>query len=76
MNHDLIERYIYAVTKRLPYKTREDVAQELRTLIDDMLKERCGEITPTQKDVKIVLTELGTPDELYEQYGGGMARNA
>lgn len=70
MNHDLIERYIYAVTKRLPYKTREDVAQELRTLIDDMLKERCGEITPTQKDVKIVLTELGTPDELYEQYGG------
>ena len=70
MKNDLVERYIYAVTKKLPYKTREDVAKELHTLIDDMLKERCGEIIPTEKDVKVVLTELGTPTELYEQYAG------
>lgn len=70
MNNDLMERYIYAVTKRLPRKTREDVARELRTLIEDMLKERCGEITPSDKDIRVVLTELGTPDELYEQYAG------
>lgn len=70
MKNDLVERYIYAVTKKLPYKTREDVAQELETLIEDMLKERCGDITPTEKDVKVVLTELGTPTELYEQYAG------
>ncbi|MBQ9928295.1 MAG: hypothetical protein IJO65_10005 [Lachnospiraceae bacterium] len=70
MKSDLTERYIYAVTKKLPYKTREDVARELRTLIDDMLKERCGDMMPTDKDVKVVLTELGTPTELYEQYAG------
>lgn len=70
MKNDLIERYIYAVTKKLSYKTREDVAKELRTLIDDMLKERCGDVLPTEKDVKVVLTELGTPMELYEQYAG------
>ncbi len=70
MKNDLVERYIYAVTKKLPYKTREDVAKELHTLIDDMLKERCGEIIPTEKDIKVVLTELGTPTELYEQYAG------
>ena len=70
MNNDLIERYIYAVTKRLPGKTREDVARELRTLIEDMLKERCGEVTPSDKDIRVVLTELGTPNELYEQYAG------
>lgn len=68
MNHDLIERYIYAVTKRLNRKQRDDVAQELRTLIDDMLTERCGGMTPTEKDIRITLIELGTPQELYAKY--------
>lgn len=68
MNHDLIERYIYAVTKRMNRRQRDDVAQELRTLVDDMLTERCGERIPTEKDVRVVLTELGTPQELYSQY--------
>lgn len=68
MNNDLVERYIYAVTRRLIRKQREDVAQELRGLVDDMLTERCGNLTPTEKDVRVVLTELGTPQELYAQY--------
>lgn len=68
MNNDLIERYIYAVTRHLPRKQREDVSQELRTLIDDMLMERCGETAPTEKDVRIVLIELGSPQELYAKY--------
>lgn len=68
MNQDLIERYLYAVTKRMPRKQREDVSQELRGLIDDMLAERCGGLTPTEKDVRVVLTELGTPQELSEKY--------
>ena len=68
MNRDLIERYIYAATKRLSRKQRDDVAQELRGLIDDMLTERCGEVTPTEKDIRVVLTELGTPQELSAQY--------
>lgn len=70
MDHDLIERYIYAVTKGLPGKTRNDVAKELQTLISDMLEERCGDVMPTEKDIRVVLTELGTPGELYEQYMG------
>ena len=68
MNYDLIERYLYAATKGLSRKQRDDVAQELRALIDDMLTERCGETTPTEKDVRVVLTELGTPQELAAQY--------
>ena len=68
MNNELIKRYIYAVTKRMDRKQRDDVAQELRTLIDDMLMERCGGLTPTEKDIRVVLTELGTPQELYAQY--------
>lgn len=68
MKNDLIERYIYAATKRLPEKIKNDVSEELRTLIDDMLTERCGELVPEEKDIKVVLTELGTPEELYEKY--------
>lgn len=68
MTNDLIERYIYAATKRLPEKIKNDVSEELRTLIDDMLTERCGELVPEEKDIKVVLTELGTPEELYEKY--------
>ncbi len=65
---DLIERYIYAVTRRLPGKQREDVSQELRGLIDDMLAERCEDRTPEEKDIRVVLTELGNPQELYAKY--------
>ena len=70
MDSELIRRYVYAVTKRLPRKSREDVAKELNTLIADMLEERCGQVLPTEKDVRVVLTELGTPAELYDQYSG------
>lgn len=68
MKNDLIERYIYAATKRLPRKNREDVSLELRGLIEDMLEERCGGETPSEKDIRVVLTELGTPQELYAKY--------
>ncbi len=68
MNHELIDRYLYAVTKRMNTKIRSDVEAELRSLIDDMLAERCGENQPTEKDVRVVLTELGTPQELYSKY--------
>lgn len=68
MNNDLIERYLYAVTRHLPRKQQEDVAMELRGLIDDLITERCGELLPTEKDIRVVLTELGTPQELSAKY--------
>ncbi len=68
MNNELITRYIYAVTRRLPAKMRKDIEQELQTLISDMLDERCGDMTPSDTDVKVVLTELGTPAELAAKY--------
>ena len=67
-DNDLIERYLYAITRRLPAKQRADVAEELRTLISDMLDERCGNLPPTAKDVRVVLTELGTPGEVVRKY--------
>ena len=67
-NNELIERYIYAVTRRLPVKMRGDIDKELSGLIADMLEERCGDMTPTETDVRVVLTELGTPSQLAAKY--------
>lgn len=68
MKNDLIERYIYAATKGLPREKREDVSLELHTLVEDMLAERCMDSVPTEKDIRVVLTELGTPQELFARY--------
>jgi hypothetical protein len=70
VKHELINRYIYAVVRHLPQKQRAEVDKELESLISDMLDERCGDIVPTDKDVRVVLTELGLPDELAAEYSG------
>lgn len=59
----LIDRYVYDVTRRLPEKSRPDVEKELRANIADMLPENA-----TQEDIKSVLTSLGDPAKLSEQY--------
>jgi len=68
MKNDLIERYIYAVARNLAPKMRADVEKELDSPIDDMLTARCGEVLPTDRDIRVVLTELGTPEELAARY--------
>jgi len=70
MQNDLIARYIYAVTRYLPEKARADVEKELDGLISDMLEEHCAGKTPTEDDIRAVLTELGTPEELAAKYSG------
>jgi hypothetical protein len=65
---ELIERYIYAVTRHLPEKQREDIEKELRGLIEDMLNERTGGQQPSTKDIEAVLTELGDPSLLADKY--------
>jgi len=66
--NDRIERYVYQVMRLLPGTARGDIEKELRTLISDMLEERCKGREPKQKDIDIVLIELGPPDELAANY--------
>ena len=58
VKNDLIDRYIYAVTKHMKSAMKKDVAAELETIIQDMLEERCEDVIPTERDIKVVLTEL------------------
>ncbi|PAV30462.1 hypothetical protein CIL05_04985 [Virgibacillus profundi] len=67
---ELIDRYIYAVTQKLPQEQREDIAEELRGLIEDMLEERTGGEKRTNEAVEEVLLELGNPKYLAQKYRG------
>jgi len=58
---DMIERYIYEVTRRVPQEMREDITMELQALIEDMREEEdCS--------VEEVLKKLGDPAEFAKKY--------
>ncbi|MGX4588376.1 HAAS signaling domain-containing protein [Paenibacillus chitinolyticus] len=67
---EVIDRYIYAVTQRLPEQQREDIKRELQSLIEDMLEERIPTGQASKEDVESVLLELGPPNELAAKYRG------
>ncbi|MCY9591006.1 hypothetical protein PC41400_01490 [Paenibacillus chitinolyticus] len=67
---EVIDRYIYAVTQRLPEQQREDIKRELQSLIEDMLEERMTTGPASKEDVESVLLELGPPNELAAKYRG------
>jgi len=67
---EMVDRYIYAVTQKLPQGQRKDIAEELRSLIEDMLDERVGHGDLKDSVVEEVLLELGNPRELADKYRG------
>jgi hypothetical protein len=60
---NLIEVYIDEVTRRLPEKSRKDIALELRSTIEDMLPDEY-----TEEEIKQVLAQLGNPAVLASGY--------
>jgi len=71
MENTLKSRYIYAVVRHLPTKMRAEVQKELDVLISDMLEERFGVSDANEEQMKTILSELGSPEELALKYLGG-----
>lgn len=67
---ELVERYLYDVTRRLPEKQRKDIEEELRTLIEDMAEERREREEEPECVMEKVLEELGAPAKLAAKYRG------
>lgn len=65
----MIDRYIYAVTKELPKKSRDDTADQLRVLINDKVDQVDDSLTEEEK-MDRVLRELGEPKKLANTYRG------
>lgn len=67
---ELVNRYVYAVTQKLPEQQRADIEQELKGLIEDMLDERTLGGPIQESDVEEVLLQLGDPSSLADKYRG------
>jgi len=65
-----IDRYVYAVTRRLPQGQRADVERELRGLIEDMLEERGDGDQSEAGRTEAVLKAPGHPEDLAAKYRG------
>jgi hypothetical protein len=70
MSTELIDRYVYAVTRELPENQRADIDRELHSLIEDMLDEHHSGADLAASDIEAVLLELGNPRELADKYRG------
>lgn len=70
MKNGMVERYVYDVVRRLPEKQRQDIKEELLTLIEDMLEERMDNGKSEKENVEAVLRELGSPATLADKYRG------
>lgn len=64
----LVDRYIYDVTRRLPERQRQDVGNELRSEIEAMIEDEAKGKKPTSKHEYAVLSRMGDPAQLSDQY--------
>lgn len=62
---ELVDRYVKAVTSRLPEKRRADIERELRSAIMDVLD---GRAARTEDQVAAVLREFGAPATVAANY--------
>lgn len=65
---DLMDRYVYEVTRRISKNMREEVRLELEELIGDMYESRERKGEPDQSLMEEVLEELGRPAEFAGRY--------
>ncbi|WP_300385447.1 hypothetical protein [Clostridium sp.] len=65
----MIEKYIYAVTSRLPENSRKEIGEEIRELISDMMED-IHEATSEEERVYKTLEKLGNPDLFADKYRG------
>ena len=59
MKHELINRYIYNVTKSLPWREKKDIAKRLETEIEQKLTTKNFGDNPTDEQITSVLVEFG-----------------
>ncbi len=67
---ELIDRYVNAVGKHLPRKTRADIETEIRSTLEDMLADRSEKSGQPVDEamVKDLLKEYGAPDKVAATY--------
>lgn len=68
MKHELINRYIYNVTKSLPWREKKDIAKRLETEIEQKLTTKNFGDNPTDEQITSVLVEFGDATDVAQHY--------
>lgn len=63
-----MDRYLYAVTRRLPKNMRDDIERELRSNLMDALDERLEGRDATEQDILDLLDAFGDPEKVAAEY--------
>lgn len=63
----LLEQYLYAIRKYLPYSTRDDIIKELRSQFLDEIEQTYGN-SPSKKELEVAITNFGPPRQIANQY--------
>ncbi len=66
---EIVNRYIYAVTKSFSGKQKAEIEKELKANIDEMIEQNQSAATNEEKAKKAIL-ELGDPEKLADNYRG------
>ncbi len=66
----LIDRYLYALSKRIPPGQKEDITREVRVSVEEMLQDMFPDAVTDENSVRTVLNKLGDPRRLADNYLG------
>jgi hypothetical protein len=69
---EMIDRYTYEVARQLPAKSRDDIRQELDSLLTEALERQAKKAgqEPDEAMVVALLQEFGSPSEIASRYRG------
>lgn len=65
----ILEQYIYAIGKHLPYDSRQEIKKELHASLLDEIEIKFGD-NPSQEDLEAAITSYGSPREVANRYKG------
>ena len=63
----IVEQYLRAVGSKLPWKSRRDITEELRSLLLDQIEADLGP-DPDEEEVKKTITAFGSPTQVAARY--------
>jgi len=63
-----INAYLNEISRRLPRKNRDDIIEEIRSILMDMIETHNPGADPDEATIKAVLNEFGPPKKVAQQY--------
>lgn len=64
---NIVDQYLAAIGNKLPWRSRKDITEELRSLLLDQIDLSYGP-EPTDEDVKKAISEFGSPGSVAARY--------